>query len=81
MVSAPALEKAVEDRPGYSLSGRYVGSKGQGPVTFHSRKKFPRMGKSPGVMGDPTVADGKTGEKIISAVVSDLVDIMGQVAR
>ncbi len=75
------MEKAVEDRPGYSLSERYVGVGGRGPVTFHSRKKFPKMGTSPGVMGDPTVASRETGEKIIAAVVDDLADIIAQAAK
>ena len=75
------MEKAVEDRPGYSLTDRYAGAKGQGPVTFHSRKIFPKMGKSPGVMGDPTVASKDTGEMIISSVVNDLTDIMQQIVQ
>ncbi len=73
------MEKAVADRPSFSLSSRYVGINGYGPVDFHSRKKFPKIGKSPGVMGDPTVASKETGEKIISAVVSDLAEIIVQV--
>ena len=77
------LDKAVKDVPSYSLSEKWVSPDFLGPnrVFYHSRKKFPKFGTNPGVMGDPTVASWETGEKIIKAVVDDLAEIIVEVVE
>jgi len=76
------LEKASCEYPSYSLSEKWATPDfyGMGKfVLYHSRKKFPKMGESPGIMGDATLACWETGEKIISAVVDDLAEIIVEI--
>lgn len=55
---------------------------GPNRVFYHSRKKYPVRAKGDsGVMGDATVASRETGEKIVSAVVDDLAEIIVQVVQ
>lgn len=81
------LDKAVKWFPSWSLSSRWVGSpdliqRSPPRVLAHSRKRYPGGPReAPGVMGDPTVASRETGEKIISAVVDDLVKIIVEVVK
>lgn len=77
------LDKAVKEFPSYSLSEKWVYPDFYDPnrVFYHSRKKFPKMGTNPGVMGDPTVASRETGEKILKAVVDDLAEIIVEVVQ
>jgi len=77
------LDKAIKEFPSYSLSEKWVYPDFYGPnrVFYHSRKKFPKFGTNPGVMGDPTVASRETGEKIIKAVVDDLAEIIVEVVE
>jgi creatinine amidohydrolase len=77
------MDKAIKELPGYSLSEKWVKPDfyGSNKLFFHSRKKFPRMGASQGVMGDPTVASRETGEKIAAAVIRDLAEIIVEVAE
>lgn len=77
------LDKAVKEFPSYSLSERWVFPDFYGPnrVFYHSRKNYPKLGTGSGVMGDPTVASRETGEKIIEAVVDDLVKIMVEIVK
>jgi len=48
-------------------------------VFYHSRKKYPKFGKSKGIMGDATTASKETGEKIAQAVVADLIEIIVEI--
>ena len=73
------LEKATSEYPSYSLSEKWATPDFYGAgkyLLYHSRRKYPEMGKSPGVMGDATQASRETGEQIIDAVVNDLVQLM-----
>ena len=82
MVAEPEnvkLEKATSEYPSYSLSEKWATPDFYGAgkyLLYHSRRKYPEMGKSPGVMGDATQASRETGEQIIDAVVNDLVQLM-----
>ncbi|MDP2931471.1 MAG: creatininase family protein [Chloroflexota bacterium] len=72
------LDKAVKDLPRYSVSERWAEPDlcGTQRLIYHTRRKHPIKGLSPGVLGDPTVASRETGEKIITAVVDDLAKII-----
>ncbi len=74
------FDKAVKDVPSFSLSSRWVLPDvllSPNRVFFHSRKKSPqRPGEVPGVVGDPTVASRETGEKMLAAVIDDLIKLI-----
>lgn len=76
------LSKAEAEYPKLSLSEKWVTPDFYGIsrcVFYHSRKKYPKFGKSMGIMGDATVASKETGEKIVKAVVNDLAEIMVEI--
>ena len=72
------LDKAVKDLPRYSVSERWAEPDlcGRQRLIYHTRRNLPVKGRSPGVIGDPTVASRETGEKIIAAVVDDLTRLI-----
>lgn len=78
------LDKVTKEFPSFSLSEKWAvpDLSGLKRVFYHSRWKFPNFGSgSSGVMGDSTVASRETGEKIIKAVVDDLVEIIVEVVK
>ena len=77
------IDKVTKDFPSVSLSEKWVSLRLGVPnrVFYHSRKKFPKLGTGPGVMGDATVASRETGEKIIKAVVDNLAEIVVEVVK
>jgi len=87
MVAEPdkvKIEKATSEYPSYSLSEKWATPDFYGAgkyLLYHSRRKYPQMGKSPGVMGDATQANRETGERIIEAVVNDLVQLMQEIIK
>ena len=76
------LSKAGTEYPKLSLSEKWVTPDFYGlgkTVFYHSRKKYPKFGKSKGIMGDATTASKETGEKIAQAVVADLIEIIVEI--
>ena len=75
------MDKAVKEIPEYSLSKKWVSPDfyASNRLFYHSRKKYPKMGRGHGVMGDPTVATRETGEKIVEAIINDLAEIIVEV--
>ena len=76
------LSKADAEYPKLSLSEKWATPDFYGlskTVFYHSRKKYPKFGKSKGVMGDATAASKETGEKIAQAVVADLAEIIMEI--
>ena len=69
------MDRAVKDQPTFSLSSKWVYPDFYAPqaLTLHSRRR--RDGKS-GVMGDPTVASVEMGEKFLSAIIDDFVELI-----
>jgi creatinine amidohydrolase len=77
------INKASIDYPVFSLSSKWATPDFRGMnkyLFYHSRNKMPRFGKSTGVMGDAITASRETGDKIIKAVVHDLVEIVKEIA-
>ena len=72
------MEKAVKDQTTFSLSSKWVYPDFYAPqrLTWHSRNR--REGQS-GVMGDPTVASKEIGEKFLSAIIDDLIEIIKEI--
>jgi creatinine amidohydrolase len=78
------MNQAYSEYPELSLSEKWATPDFYGlakTVFYHSRKIYPRYGKSLGIMGDATVASRETGEKIVEAVVNDFVEIIREVVR
>lgn len=76
------LSKADAEYPKLSLSEKWATPDFYGlskTVFYHSRKKYPKFGKSKGIMGDATAASKETGEKIAKAVVADLAEIITEI--
>lgn len=75
------MDKAVKEIPRFSLSEKWAFPDFYAPhrVFYHSRKKIPKMGGGKGVMGDATVASLDTGEKVASAVINDLAEIIVEI--
>ena len=75
------LDKAVIGSRQLPLSERYIGASGndqsKGVIYYSGAKGFEESGTS----GDPTMASKETGEKILSASISDLTDIIVQVVK
>ena len=50
-------------------------------LIYHPGAKFPSRARgSPGVMGDTTVASRESGEKFLSAIINDPVEILVEIA-
>lgn len=87
LVAEPELvdmSKAYAEYPSLSLSGRWATPDFYGmgkSVFYHSRKKYPEFGKGMGIMGDATTASRETGQKIVDAVVGDLVEIVKEIVK
>lgn len=78
------MSLASSEYPTLSLSRKWVTPDFYGlsrTLFYHSRKGYPRFGKSMGVMGDATTASKETGEKIINAVVNDLAEIIVEIVH
>jgi len=76
------MEFAKKDVPTFSLSSKWVFPDFFAPqkLFYHSRAKFPSRARgSPGVMGDATVASQESGEKFLSAIINDLVEILAEI--
>ena len=76
------LSKAAAEYPKLSLSEKWATPDFYGlskTVFYHSRKKYPRFGKSKGIMKDATVASKENGGKIAKAVIVDLVEIIAEI--
>ena len=75
------LERAIIGKRILPLSERYIGATGKdiskGIIYASGLKGF----EESGTLGDPTMASREEGEKILSAMVSDLADIIVQVAK
>jgi len=78
------MERTKKDVPLFSLSSKWVFPDffASQKLFYHSRARFPsRVKGSPGVMGDATVANREMGEKALSAVIRDLVEIIVEVVK
>ena len=72
------MEKAVKDQTTFSLSKKWISPDLHAPqrLTWHSRNR--REGQS-GVMGDPTVASKEMGEKFLSFIIDDFVEVIKEI--
>jgi len=78
------MEFAKKDFPTFSVSKKWVFPDFFAPqkLFFHSRVKLPNRARgSSGVMGDATVASAKSGEKFLSAIISDLVELLVEIVE
>jgi len=75
------LEKAIIGSRELPLSERYIGASGndqsKGVIYYSGAKGFEKSG----TFGDPTMASKEEGEKVLSAIISDLTDIIVQVVK
>jgi len=76
------MEEAVAGKTEYSLPEKYIlpplSSTGTGPVFFHSRIGGVRSG---GVLADPRFGTAESGEKLVSAVLDELKEIVVAIAK
>lgn len=75
------LDKAIIGSRELPLSEKYIGSYGKdtrkGVLYYSGAKGFEKSG----TFGDPTMASKETGEKILSAMIGNLADIIRQVVQ
>lgn len=76
------MEEVLIGRTQFSLPEKYIlpplSSTGTGPVFFHSRIGGVRAG---GVLADPNCGTAETGEKLMSAVLDELEEIVVAIAK
>ena len=72
------MERAVKDQITFSLSSKWVYPDLCTPqrLSWHSRRR--REGES-GVMGDPTVASKEMGEKFLSVIIDEFVELVREI--
>ncbi len=75
------LERAIIGSLQLPISERYIGATGKdtskGIIYCSGLKGF----EESGTFGDPTMASKEEGEKILTAMISDLADIIVQVVK
>jgi creatinine amidohydrolase len=71
------LDKAVKEIPSFPLSSKWWSADTYGPRRLiHMSWNWPKTRENAGVWGDPTVATKEFGERAITAVVSNLTELL-----
>jgi creatinine amidohydrolase/Fe(II)-dependent formamide hydrolase-like protein len=75
------LEKTIKGYRKLPISTRYIGSAGEDRTKGVLYCSGIEESKESGTSGDPTMASEEEGEKLLSATISDLADIIVQIVN